>query len=445
MQTSESLNSSTMSPLERANELRRRGQWSESEEAYRRVIALADPGLMPLARWGLGIARYKQGAVDEAVELWHQAAASDSTDAGPRALNSLGVAYWDHGRIEDAKAAYQAAIASGHERAAWAARVNLGRTLKDEGDLDAAERLLREAAAGPHLDLRARAARVLGDVLTERGKTFEAVAAYTQAIEASPSEQSREALRDLGRLLIDEDAGAVRSAYERFIDSAEGETAAEAAMEFGELLEESGNWDGATAAYSRASTLGPPQLSARSALKRGQLLEAIGDWTGARSAYEEAINTGQSEAVGWARSRIENMLFSRRPEACQALESLLADAKTVPVDPETVRNLIKACDLIYALGLPAGDVLGEGQSLESDLLHFTADDQGHELVVLPLYTRPEFVRPALLRNPEWRTLFTLQVPGGSLLASLRSDVTIGLNLWTRLEFFLPPQNREATH
>ena len=105
---------------------------------------------------------------------------------------------------------------------------------------------------------------------------------------------------------------------------------------------------------------------------------------------------------------------------------------------QSVRDQFGKTD-IYALGQPAGDTSIPGQGTESDLLHFTIDDEtGLEKVLLPVFTRPDIMREALLRNPDWQTLSVLQINGQALLDNVDSDVTIVINPWSRLEFQIPP-------
>lgn len=95
---------------------------------------------------------------------------------------------------------------------------------------------------------------------------------------------------------------------------------------------------------------------------------------------------------------------------------------------------------VYCLGQPAGDLSVPGQGSESDLLHFTVDDaKGVERVMLPVFTRPDIMKEALLRNPDWQTLSVLQVNGRALLDNVDDDVIIVINPWSRLEFQLPPK------
>jgi transcriptional regulator with XRE-family HTH domain len=92
---------------------------------------------------------------------------------------------------------------------------------------------------------------------------------------------------------------------------------------------------------------------------------------------------------------------------------------------------------ILALGSPAGTVSRDGMTgTESDLLHFTVDDDGRDIVLLPVFTRPGFMREPLLQNPSWQRLSVLELNGGSLLANLDADVRIVINPWSALEFQL---------
>jgi len=93
---------------------------------------------------------------------------------------------------------------------------------------------------------------------------------------------------------------------------------------------------------------------------------------------------------------------------------------------------------VYALGQPAGDTSIPGQGTESDLLHFTAEDeQGNERIYLPVFTRPELMREALLRNVEWQSMSVLQVNGGALLDNVDNDVCIVINPWTSNTSLIP--------
>lgn len=114
------------------------------------------------------------------------------------------------------------------------------------------------------------------------------------------------------------------------------------------------------------------------------------------------------------------------------LEAVLAVSGTQP-DPELVRAAIQAAQ-VYTLGHPV-DEPGEGG--QSDLLHFAIDDDdGTELVMLPIFTRSEIMQDALLRNPDWQALSVLEVNGRALLDNIDSDVNVVVNPWSPGEFVL---------
>ena len=116
-----------------------------------------------------------------------------------------------------------------------------------------------------------------------------------------------------------------------------------------------------------------------------------------------------------------------------ALESAI-EAKA---DTNAVENLLKQTQ-VYALGFPAGDTSVPGHGTESDILHFTVDDaEGKDKVFMPLFTRSQVMRDALLRNPDWQKLSVLEVNGGDLIANRDSGVSLVVNPWSKLEWQLP--------
>jgi hypothetical protein len=137
----------------------------------------------------------------------------------------------------------------------------------------------------------------------------------------------------------------------------------------------------------------------------------------------------------------------REPE-----EALAAESEPTPLETAIVLGADRAVldqlkqSEVFALGQPAGTITtakeGTGsESTESDLLHYTADDEkGNELVFLPLFTRPEFMDRPLRRNSEWQSLSTLRVDGGDVLENIDGDVTLVINPWSRLEFRVPSRD-----
>jgi hypothetical protein len=60
---------------------------------------------------------------------------------------------------------------------------------------------------------------------------------------------------------------------------------------------------------------------------------------------------------------------------------------------------------------------------------------------VPIFTRPDIMRAALLRNPDWRTVNPIEVSGGDLLDTRDPDVAFVIDPWSPLEFQLPPPER----
>jgi hypothetical protein len=92
---------------------------------------------------------------------------------------------------------------------------------------------------------------------------------------------------------------------------------------------------------------------------------------------------------------------------------------------------------VFALGQPAGDTSNPGHGTESDLLHYSNDVAGGgEEVLLPVFTRPEMMREALMENPDWQTQMVLKLDGRDLLDHVDDDVTVIINPWTKSEYRL---------
>lgn len=128
----------------------------------------------------------------------------------------------------------------------------------------------------------------------------------------------------------------------------------------------------------------------------------------------------------------------------EPLEVTIALRGDRPDATTAIREALSGTE-VFCLGQPAGQMASPQQGSESDLLHFTVDDSdGGERVMLPVFTRPEIMREALARNPEWQSLSVLQVQGGALLERVDADVIIVINPWSRLEYQLPAAGRSES-
>ena len=196
-------------------------------------------------------------------------------------------------------------------------------------------------------------------------------------------------------------------------------------------------------AAARPDTFTPDQ--ARSLDNLAAALAGLGRGEEALAAAEEAVSlhrqsaAAQTDAFTGVRPSSESSMWPWAP--VEAIESALR-AEPPSYRERRIREAVKSSD-IYALGLPAGDTSAPGCGTETDLLHFTIDDAGAEVVMLPVFTNPTAMRAALIRNPEWQTYSVLQINGGTLLDNVDNHVTILINPWTDLEYQLLPRQGGA--
>ena len=71
-------------------------------------------------------------------------------------------------------------------------------------------------------------------------------------------------------------------------------------MNLGILLAQRGDNDGARAAYQRAIDSGDGEMAPRAALALGTMAAQDGDAAAARAALQKAIDSGHPEAMPWA-------------------------------------------------------------------------------------------------------------------------------------------------
>jgi hypothetical protein len=94
---------------------------------------------------------------------------------------------------------------------------------------------------------------------------------------------------------------------------------------------------------------------------------------------------------------------------------------------------------IYALGRVESDASATGADAKSDLLQFAVEADGKPRFIMPVFTQPEILRQALLRNPDWQTQSVLEMSGSDLLPAIGDDVTVIINPWSDLEYEIPPK------
>ncbi len=134
----------------------------------------------------------------------------------------------------------------------------------------------------------------------------------------------------------------------------------------------------------------------------------------------------------------ERMLLERF-----AIEQAIIGAKE---GEAAIRDLLEPA-MVYVLGEPAGDISVPGQGTESNILHFTIDDEDEdeskEQLLVPIFTRADVLEDALIRTPDWQIYSVLEVNGGILLTNLERGVIPVVDPWSRFEFQLSPNAPEG--
>jgi hypothetical protein len=97
---------------------------------------------------------------------------------------------------------------------------------------------------------------------------------------------------------------------------------------------------------------------------------------------------------------------------------------------------------VLTLGQPAGEVVPGVSGSESDLLHYAIEPHGEEKILLPVFTRPEYMTAPLQENRDWQTLSVLRVAGKALLDNVDDDVTIVINPGSEREYPIDPSDRQ---
>jgi Flp pilus assembly protein TadD len=154
------------------------GDYSGALGYYREAVRI-NPGYAE-ARSNLGIAYYKLGRLDEAIQAYRDALQSSPDYA--EAHYNLGVALLATGRVDDAIGAYQAAMRSNPRHAA--ARYNLSLALESAGRTqEAMEQYYETIRISPDF---AEAHNNLGILLFDQGRIAEAIVQFSTAVRLKP-------------------------------------------------------------------------------------------------------------------------------------------------------------------------------------------------------------------------------------------------------------------
>jgi hypothetical protein len=154
----------------------------------------------------------------------------------------------------------------------------------------------------------------------------------------------------------------------------------------------------------------------------------------------EAGKVGEVTAIDLVRDELsssgtkgEDLQFLQRFALESAIEANAGEA--------AVEGLFRRSE-VYGLGRASRDTSVPGhvaEGAEGDILHFSLeDDDGHEVVFMPIFTRTDVLSDSLERNPEWASLEVLLLNGGDLLDHRDADVTLVIDPWSPFEFQLAP-------
>jgi tetratricopeptide (TPR) repeat protein len=246
--------------------------YADSETLYQRT--LADNPDSWLSHNNLGIARFEQGRVDEAVAHWRAAIALQPGNV--ESYRNLGVAALERGRIDEAIAYYQKALQLNPLYAG--AHYNLGNALFKKGRVkEAVAHWQKALAIQPDY---ADAYTALGVALFQQGQFAQAVECYHQALAFAPD--SAEAHYNLGNALLKQ--GAVDEAvaeWQKALVITPGNALAH--KNLGMVFAQQERMDEAIAHWQLAVALQPDDADTHRNLgvalfKKGRAAEAVAHW-----------------------------------------------------------------------------------------------------------------------------------------------------------------------
>ncbi len=170
---------------------------------------------------------------------------------------------------------------------------------------------------------------------------------------------------------------------------------------------------------------------------------------------QAAIREGEADLIGGRASLVDDSAFENAEEEEQRSSheviaaladrldtAQLADAiRSASSDPDAVSEVREALARgdVFAIGNAAGDLSAPGRGAKSDIVTYADEEQ--EGVLMPVFTRVDVMRSALLRNPAWQSLDILLVSGEELVQNVDPDVTIIIDPSSELEFRVPPSGR----
>ena len=242
--------------LQQADDLYRQGQLDEAIEILRRIKREDSPKLYAKAQFNLGVALRKQGKTEEAIAVYRSIKREDSPETYAMAQLNLGVALGEQGDIEGAIAAYRNVTREDLPEPYAKAQFNLGVVLGAQGDTEGAIAAYRNITREDLPEQYAMAQVNLGVALAKQGKTDEAIDTFRNIQPEDSKEPYAKAQLYLGIILGKQgDTEGAIAAYRNITREDSREQYAKAQFNLGVALQEQGKIEEAKQAFSNSRSV----------------------------------------------------------------------------------------------------------------------------------------------------------------------------------------------
>ena len=242
--------------LQQADDLYRQGQLDEAIEILRRIKREDSPKLYAKAQFNLGVALRKQGKTEEAIAVYRSIKREDSPETYAMAQLNLGVALGEQGDIEGAIAAYRNVTRGDLPEPYAKAQFNLGVVLGAQGDTEGAIAAYRNITREDLPEQYAMAQVNLGVALAKQGKTDEAIDTFRNIQPEDSKEPYAKAQLYLGIILGKQgDTEGAIAAYRNITREDSREQYAKAQFNLGVALQEQGKIEEAKQAFSNSRSV----------------------------------------------------------------------------------------------------------------------------------------------------------------------------------------------
>jgi len=242
--------------LQQADDLYRQGQLDEAIEILRRIKREDSPKLYAKAQFNLGVALRKQGKTEEAIAVYRSIKREDSPETYAMAQLNLGVALGEQGDIEGAIAAYRNVTREDLPEPYAKAQFNLGVVLGAQGDTEGAIAAYRNITREDLPEQYAMAQVNLGVALAKQGKTDEAIDTFRNIQPEDSKEPYAKAQLYLGIILGKQgDTEGAIAAYRNLTREDSREQYAKAQFNLGVALQEQGKIEEAKQAFSNSRSV----------------------------------------------------------------------------------------------------------------------------------------------------------------------------------------------